>query len=76
METVNITYLGIPMEVEGTYTPPDLGIRYHSDMSGTPPTSAQFDIDSVFIESVDITQLLSYRQLEEIEELCINNLLE
>ena len=50
---VQITYKEVEMVVEGTYTPPEERTDTY------PGASSDFDINSVFVEDVDIYNLFS-----------------
>ena len=60
-KTVTLT-LNEDLEVTfgGLYTPYDAGVMYHKDMSGTPPTSAEFEIDTMDINAGTIVDLIDY----------------
>ena len=72
MET--ITFKGIELHVEGVYTKGDEGTMYHSDMSGTPPTSSEFEIKSIYVDSTDIYDLFDWDDISKIEELVLEKL--
>ena len=72
--TVNITYKGIDLTVEGTYDKGDEEIRYTSDMGGYPGFPSSFDIECVWVNGVDIYELVSSRGLEEIERIIVEKL--
>jgi hypothetical protein len=67
MTTEKITYLGIDMEIEGTYYPGEPQISYDSDMAGYPGSPSEFEIYDVFVEEVSILNLLQDFQLEDIQ---------
>jgi len=71
MEQHEIEYRGVFVVVVGEYEPSEPTIRYYEDMSGYPGASATFTIQNVMVEDVDISELLSYEQLNEIENLII-----
>ena len=73
MET-EIEYKGIELLVEGTYTPGEPEITYFNDMSGLPASASEFDVNAVFVEGVDIYELLSWDDIEKIVDLVINKI--
>jgi len=73
MKEITINYKGIEILVEGTYTPGEEEVRYFSDMSGQPSSPSEFDINAVYVNGVDILELLSEESLIEIELLVIES---
>ena len=65
---VQITYKEVEIVVEGTYTPPEERTDTY------PGASSDFDINSVFVEDVDIYNLFSVDDLERIEELILEEI--
>lgn len=74
METVEIEYRGIKLEIEGTYTPSEEQVIYYSDGSGYPGSPSEFDANAVFVQETDIYDLLGAEELEHISELCIKEI--
>jgi hypothetical protein len=70
---IEIEYLGVPLSIEGTYYPSEAQVMYYSDMSGYPGSPAEFEIIKITVtdSDVDIWELLSQRQIDEITELVI-----
>ena len=62
-----ITYKGILLEVEGTYTEAENRVIYYGDLDGHPGSPASFDTNAVFVQDVDIYELLSDDDLMEID---------
>lgn len=60
-----INYRGIEIEVIGEYVPADDGGNEY------PSTDAYYDIDKCLIEGVNIGELLSGDQWDDIEALCM-----
>jgi len=56
----------VRLEVSGYYSPAEPMVMYYSDMSGHPGCSAEFEISSVKLEGIVITDLLSDEVYEEI----------
>jgi hypothetical protein len=71
---IEVTYRGVKLLVEGTYTPPEEQVMYYADGSGYPGSSADFDINAVFVQDTDIYELLSVMDLEEIVELVLEEI--
>ena len=69
--SVEIEFKNVPLVVKGDYTEGDSGTAYHEDLSGTPPTDSQYEIENIFVESVDIYDLFSYDDISRIEELVL-----
>ena len=64
--TKTITFKGVDLKVNFTYTEADPGVMYHSDMSGTPPSPPEAEIHEVYIDKIDVYDLLE-DQLDEVE---------
>ncbi len=72
MKTItDIKFKDIKLTIVGDYTEGDSGTAYHEDLSGTPPTDSQYEIENIFVESVDIYDLFSYDDISRIEELVL-----
>jgi hypothetical protein len=65
---IEITYKGILLEVEGTYTKAE---EQPHDYPGYP---ASFDVNAIFVQDVDIYELLSEDSLIEIETLVLEEI--
>jgi len=67
---------GVPLTVEGYYSPEEPMVMYYTDGSGYPGCSAEFDISAVKLQGtdVDIFDLLSENIIEEIEEKAIQQI--
>lgn len=77
MREIEITFRGgIPLKVEGIYTPEEKGYRYDSDLSGLPMSYSSFDIEGIFVtdSNIDIYELLSMADITEIETEVINKI--
>lgn len=77
MREIEITFRGgIPLKVEGIYTPEEKGYRYDSDLSGLPMSYSSFDIEGIYAtdSSVDIYDLFSVADITEIETEVINKI--
>ncbi len=60
---------GIGLEVYFEFSPEEQEVRYYNDGSGYPGCAASLEISEVLLKDVDIINLLSEKQLEEIEKL-------
>jgi hypothetical protein len=74
MKEITINYKGIELLIEGTYTPGEEEVRYFSDMLGHPGYPASFDVNAIFVQDVDIYELLSEDNLREIETLILEKI--
>jgi len=63
----------VRLEVSGYYSPAEPMVMYYSDMSGHPGCSAEFEISSVKLEGIVITDLLSDDVYNEIIEKVLDN---
>ena len=63
----------VRLEVSGYYSPAEPMVMYYSDMSGYPGCSAEFEISSVKLEGIVITDLLSDEVYKLIIEKSIEN---
>ena len=69
-----ITFKSILLEVEGTYTEAEDRVMYYGDLDGHPGNPATYDINAVFVQDVDIYELLSEDDLMEIETLVLEKI--
>ena len=69
-----ITYKSILLEIEGTYVEAEDRVIYYGDLDGYPGSPASFDINAVFIQDIDIYELLSEDDLREIETLILEKI--
>jgi hypothetical protein len=70
---VEINYLGVPLSIEGNYYAEEAQVMYFSDMSGYPGSPAEFEILKITVpdSDVDIWELFSQKQIDEITNLVI-----
>lgn len=61
-KTLTIEFEGVELEITGYYEPYDAGVMYHSDMSGTPPSGATFEIEEVLVNGVNIFPLIDHHE--------------
>ncbi len=71
-ETISIEYLTVSLEVQGIYTKEIPEVRYTWNGDGSPAEPASYEIEKVLVGGLDIYTMLSDKQLEEIELLCLN----
>jgi hypothetical protein len=73
--TVTINYNTITLDIKGNYTQAVDGVMYDSDLSGTKDEPSEFEIIKIETEEgSDITELFLDSQLDEITELCLEEL--
>jgi hypothetical protein len=71
---VIINYNTVTLEVKGEYEPFEQGEMYNTDGLGQPDYLATFEVIKVLADGFDITQIFYNSQLDEITELCLNQL--
>ena len=64
--TLTLFIYDVYLEVTGYYYPEEPTEWYDDNMSGNPGYRADFEIESVKVEGIDITKLLSDEVYEEI----------
>ena len=69
-----ITYNGILLEVEGTYTEAEDRVIYYGDLDGHPGSPASFDINAIFVQDVDIYEIIDSHDLEVLETLVLEKI--
>ena len=69
-----ITYKGILLEVEGTYTEAENRVIYYGDLDGHPGSPASFDINAIFVQDVDIYEIIDSHDLEVLETLVLEKI--
>jgi hypothetical protein len=70
---IGVTIYDVRLEVSGYYSPAEPMVMYYPDGSGYPGCSAEFEISSVKLEGIVITDLLSDDVYNEIIEKAIDN---
>ncbi len=73
---VKINFRGINLVVNGNYTPEEPMIMYYSEGDGYPGAGSEYEILEIYVEdsSIDIFELFSFSDIEEIEELCLTEI--
>jgi hypothetical protein len=76
MRTTEIEFRTVKLIVEGTYSAEDRGYSYDNNMEGQPLVISEFEIDSIkAVDSeVNLFELFSFADIEEIENLCLINI--
>ena len=69
-----ITYKGILLEVEGTYEEAEDRVIYYGDLDGHPGSPASCQTYDVFVEGVNIVDLLREDDLMEIDNLVLEKI--
>ena len=70
---VGVTIDDVYLDVHGYYSPAEPMVMYYPDGSGHPGCSAEFEISSVKLEGIVITDLLSDDIYNKIIEKVIDN---
>jgi len=52
--STTVRYGGVDLEVKGEYTPYDAGVWRYADGSGQPPSAAEFHIEEILFNEVDV----------------------
>lgn len=73
METATIEFKGIKLIVNGSYTEGEEQIMHEADGGGYEGSGSDFDIEQVYVydSDVDIIELFSFADLDEISDLVI-----
>lgn len=66
--TVDVNIYDVTLTVSGDYEPEEPRELYDSNMEGYPGAGAEFDLQSVEVEGVNIIDLLSSNVIELIKE--------
>ncbi len=61
----------ITLEVEGIYEPEEDRVMYDGNMEGYPGSGAEFELQSVQLEGIEIMELLNDKVIEMIKEQAI-----
>jgi hypothetical protein len=71
---MEITYNGISLQIEGSYTPPEEMVMYYNDLSGYPGSAQEFNISGIYVlgSTVNIMDLFDEKTLSYMEELVLN----
>ena len=70
---IGITIYDVYLDVSGYYSPEEPMVMYYPDGSGYPGSRADFDIETVTVEGVNIYELLSEHVKQIITEEVIDN---
>jgi hypothetical protein len=65
---IEVKVYDVILEVSGYYSSPEPMVMYYADGSGYPGSSADFEIEKVTVEGVNIYELLSEHVKKVIEE--------
>lgn len=73
---VEINYLGVPLSIEGNYYEGEPQVMYDSNGEGYPGSPSDFEIRKITVldSDIDIWELLSSKQFDEITELVIEKI--
>ena len=70
MKTININFAGIDIIVTGDYSKAEKG----SADRVNPPYPATFQLSKIFCDDFDVTSNFSDKEVERIEELCLEEI--
>ena len=70
---LGLTIGGTYLTVSGTYHPEEPEERYDNNMTGTPMSYAEFELQSVQVDSTEIIDLISDAIFDEIVEKVLEN---
>jgi hypothetical protein len=70
MKTININFDGIDLRVTGDYSKAEKG----SADRVNPPFPATFQLSKIFCDDVDVTETYGDKEVERIEELCLEEI--
>jgi hypothetical protein len=71
--TVDVNIYDVTLTVSGDYEPEEPRELYDSNMEGYPGAGAEFDLETVEVEGVNIIELLSNHVIKLIKEQVIEN---
>jgi hypothetical protein len=71
LDTQEIVYCDIPFTVTGIFHAAEAPDYYNSDGSGYPGCPASFDLDEILINGVNVYEILTNSQIDEITDLVI-----
>lgn len=66
--TVDVNIYDVTLTVSGDYEPEEPRVWYDGNMEGYPGAAAEFDLESVEVEGVNIIELLSDHVIKLIKE--------
>jgi hypothetical protein len=65
---LEVTVHDVTMDVSGYYTPEEPRVWYDGNMEGYPGAAAEFEIETVELEGIEISQIISDEVYEKIIE--------
>jgi hypothetical protein len=65
---LEVTVHDVTMDVSGYYTPEEPRVWYDGNMEGYPGAPAEFEIETVELEGIEISQIISDEVYEKIIE--------
>jgi hypothetical protein len=68
-----VKFRGIDIYVKGEYFAAEPAVRYDSDMGGHPGYPEYFEIETIYIENTDVTDIME-DHMEEIEKLVLETI--
>lgn len=73
-QTVEVKYMDVLLELEGYYSKGDERVDYYPDGSGYDGSPSEFDTHHVYVNGVDIIDILSDDVLEELDNLAVEKI--
>lgn len=73
-QTVEVKYMDVPLVLEGYYSKGDERVDYYPDGSGYDGSPSEFDTHSVYVNGVDIVNILSDDILEELDNRAVEKI--
>lgn len=74
IEEVNLKYMDVPLTLEGYYSKGDERVDYYPDGSGHPGSPSEFDTHHVYVNGVDIINILPDYMLEELDNMAVEKI--
>jgi len=74
LQVLTIDYNDRELTIKGYYEEEEPMVMYYSDMSGHPGSPAYFDSKEIIFNGRNIINLLSDETIEEIDEICLEQL--
>ncbi len=73
-QTIELNYMDVPLTLEGYYSKGDERVTYYPDGSGYDGSPSEFDTHRVYVNGVDIIDILSDDVLEELDNMAVEKI--
>lgn len=73
-QTIEVKYMDILLDLEGYYSKGDDRVDYYPDGSGYDGSPSEFDTHGVFVNGINIINILSDDVLEELDEMAVEKI--